>query len=447
MVRTFPRTTRARAAAVLLAGGLLLSGVTPLAQAADHKKPGHKSGHAAKPSPGDLKAKKQQVEKRLAGVSNDLDESSAQLRAATAALAAAQTQLSSAQAHLADTRGQLAAAEVLDKQMAAKLVAAKDRLAEARANLAEGRDKITQEQDQLGQIVVSNYQTGDPSLMGLSMVLTTQDPTELTGQLNSVQNVMDKESVVLSRLEATKALLMVQEREVATAKAGVAKQRRAAAANLLRKQGLESEAEAAEATVHNLVDARAKARHGGRERARRRPGAAAQPADREVPHRRHPEASRRRGPRPCRRCGRRGRWLRHDPRRRGTGRLQRLPQLPGPRRRHLAVRLADPPHLRLPLAARRRRLRRRLRHPDPRRGRRHRRRALLPDRLGQPGHHRPRLPPRRRPRHHHQPHERSRDRRPRPARQPRPDRRVRRLHRLVHRLPPALHRDAERVAA
>ncbi len=260
MVRTFPRTTRARAAAVLLAGGLLLSGVTPLAQAADHKKPGHKSGHAAKPSPGDLKAKKQQVEKRLAGVSNDLDESSSQLRAATAALAAAQTQLSSAQAHLADTRGQLAAAEVLDKQMAAKLVAAKDRLAEARANLAEGRDKITQEQDQLGQIVVSNYQTGDPSLMGLSMVLTTQDPTELTGQLNSVQNVMDKESVVLSRLEATKALLMVQEREVATAKAGVAKQRRAAAANLLRKQGLESEAEAAEATVHNLVDARAKAR-------------------------------------------------------------------------------------------------------------------------------------------------------------------------------------------
>ena len=103
--------------------------------------------------------------------------------------------------------------------MARQARAARDRLAEARANLAEGRDKITQEQDQLGQIVVSNYQTGDPSLMGLSMVLTTQDPTELTGQLNSVQNVMDKESVVLDRLEATQALLTVQEREVATAKA------------------------------------------------------------------------------------------------------------------------------------------------------------------------------------------------------------------------------------
>jgi murein DD-endopeptidase MepM/ murein hydrolase activator NlpD len=257
VVRTLPRTTRVRASAVLLAGGLLLTGVTPLAYAADHKHAGGAAGHS---SSGDLKQKKKQVEKRLAGASSDLDESSSQLRSATAALQAAQTQLSSAQAHLADTRGQLAAAAALDQQMAAKLVAAKNRLVEAQANLVEGRHKITEEQDQLGRIVVANYQTGDPSLMGLSMVLTTQDPTELTGQLNSVRNVMDKESVVLSRLEASKALLTVQEHEVATAKAGVARQRRAAAANLRRKQGLESEAEAAEASVHNLVDARATAR-------------------------------------------------------------------------------------------------------------------------------------------------------------------------------------------
>ena len=70
--------------------------------------------------------------------------------------------------------------------------------------------------------MVPNYQNGDPSLMGLSMVLTTQDPAELTGQLNSVQNVLDKESAVLARLEATKALLTVQEREVATAEDRVA---------------------------------------------------------------------------------------------------------------------------------------------------------------------------------------------------------------------------------
>lgn len=243
--------------AVLLTGGLLLGGVTPLAHADNHGR-GHKSG-AGTSSSGDLKKKKRQVEKRLAGASSDLDESSSQLRSATAALRAAQTQLNAAQAHLADTRGQLAAATALDEQMAAKLAAARARLAQARAELAAGRRKIAAERDDLGRIVVANYQTGDPSLMGLSMVLTTQDPAELTGQLNSVRNVMDKESVVLDRLEASKALLTVQEQEVARAQVAVARQRRAAAANLVRKKGLESEAEAAEASVHNLVDARATA--------------------------------------------------------------------------------------------------------------------------------------------------------------------------------------------
>jgi len=119
--------------------------------------------------------------------------------------------------------------------------------------------KVVEQQRTLGQIVVQNYQTGDPSLMGLSMVLTSQDPTELTGQLNSVQNVIDKESVVLDRLEATRALLTVQELEVETARAQVAKKRKAAAKNLARKQALESQAEAAEASVQNLVALRADA--------------------------------------------------------------------------------------------------------------------------------------------------------------------------------------------
>jgi murein DD-endopeptidase MepM/ murein hydrolase activator NlpD len=248
VVRTFPRPPRARGTALLLACSVLLAGaVPPLAHADDGKN-------------GDLQSRKQQVEKRISGANVDLDESSAQLRTATSALASAQTQLGSARSHLAETRGQLAAAQALDHEMAARLDAARARLRQASADLEAGRAKIAEEQDNLGQIVVQNYQSGDPSLMGLSMVLTTQNPAELTGQLNSVQNVLDKESVVLDRLEATRALLSVQEQEVAAAKAQVARQRKAAAVNLLRKQGLESQAEAAEASVRSLVDARATAR-------------------------------------------------------------------------------------------------------------------------------------------------------------------------------------------
>jgi len=148
---------------------------------------------------------------------------------------------------------------VLDKQMQAKLDAAIARLEQAREDLAAGRSKVADQQKELGQIVVSNYQTGDPSLMGLSMVLTSQDPTQLTGQLNSVQNVIDKESVVLDRLEASRALLTVQEQEVETAKVEVAKERKAAAENLRRKQSLEQQAEDAETQVSNMVDLRATA--------------------------------------------------------------------------------------------------------------------------------------------------------------------------------------------
>lgn len=243
MVRTFPRTTRVRAAVLALSACLLAgTAIAPLASAED------------------LKAKQHQVERKVNAVHDDLDESSASLRRAAAALSLAQTRLGAAQDHLAKTRGELAAAEVLDEQMQAKLAAAIERMKAARADLRAGRRKVAEQQDTLGQIVVQNYQTGDPSLMGLSMVLTSQDPTELTGQLNSVRNVIDKESVVLDRLEASRALLVVQQQEVAIAKARVTEKRKAAAANLERKQGLETEAVAAEVSVQNLVRRRSEAR-------------------------------------------------------------------------------------------------------------------------------------------------------------------------------------------
>jgi murein DD-endopeptidase MepM/ murein hydrolase activator NlpD len=207
----------------------------------------------------DLKDKKDKVERKMTGAHDDLEESSARLRQAASALAAAQGQLASAQAHLARTRGELAAAEALDRQMQAKLDAAVARLAKARKDLDGGRQQVADQEHELGRIVVANYQSGDPALMGLSMVLTTQNPEELTGQLNSVQNIIDKEAVTLSRLEASKVLLTVQEQEVEEAKAEVAAERKAAAENLIRKQNLEKRAEAQEMQVANLVSMRANA--------------------------------------------------------------------------------------------------------------------------------------------------------------------------------------------
>ncbi len=242
MVRNFPRTTRRRVIAALAACSMLMGvAAVPLASADD------------------LKDKKAKVERKMSGAHDDLEESSARLRAAASALAAAQGQLDRAQAHLSRTRGELAAAEALDRQMQAKLDAAIARLAKARQDLDTGRQQVADQEHELGRIVVANYQTGDPALMGLSMVLTTQNPEELTGQLNSVRNIIDKEAVTLSRLEASKVLLTVQEQEVEEAKAEVAEERKAAAENLVRKQELEKRAEAQEMQVANLVSLRANA--------------------------------------------------------------------------------------------------------------------------------------------------------------------------------------------
>jgi murein DD-endopeptidase MepM/ murein hydrolase activator NlpD len=301
VARSLPHGVRARTTALLLACGLLLAGLSPAtAQQVAGKSHHHK--HA-----GALKHKKHQVEKRIRGANEDLDESSSQLRHAIAALGAARHRLHAARVHLTEVRSELAAARVLDRQMQAKLEAAQERLTQARVDLAEGRARIDEQRRLLGQIVASSYENGDPSLMGLSMVLTTQNPTELTGQLNSVHNVMDKQGVVLDRLEAAKTLLVVQEHEVAAAKAETARQRRAAAANLQRMQGLETQAEAAEASVHKLVDARAKARRQA-QRAKRSDLAQLRQLQRQRNHieavlRRRAEAARRRAERAGRSVG------------------------------------------------------------------------------------------------------------------------------------------------
>jgi murein DD-endopeptidase MepM/ murein hydrolase activator NlpD len=239
----FPRKSRRRTIAGLALCGLLASAVgVPLA-AAD-----------------DLKHKKHKVTKHIKQTAQDLDESSKQLQLATAALLQSQKDLAAARAYLSKTQSELTAARILDAQMQAKLVAAEHRLAVARLELATGLKNVAEQNLLVRQIVVENYQNGGTDLMGLTTVLNSHDPSQLTGELNSVQTVMDKESSVLDRLQATKVLLTVRQREVNLAKIAVAAQRKAAAENLVRKQALEAQAQQAAQQVSTMVSLRAQAR-------------------------------------------------------------------------------------------------------------------------------------------------------------------------------------------
>jgi murein DD-endopeptidase MepM/ murein hydrolase activator NlpD len=242
-----PRSSRSRRAVTALAAAGLLVGPVALPSAVS-------SAFAE-----DLEDKKEKVEGQIDQAEEHLDHSSAELEAATAKLVKAREDLAAAQDYLAKTQGELAAAEALDREMQARLDAAVERLNRAQLAVDEGQAAFAEQEARLRQMVVSAYEHGDPALMGLSMVFTTQDPTQLTGQLNADDTVVDVETTILDQLEAGKVLLLVKETELAEAKADVAAKRREAAANLRRKEALELQARQAKQDVASLVVARQKA--------------------------------------------------------------------------------------------------------------------------------------------------------------------------------------------
>jgi murein DD-endopeptidase MepM/ murein hydrolase activator NlpD len=207
----------------------------------------------------DLDDKKEKVEGQIDKAEEHLDHSSAELEAATAKLLQAREDLTAAQAYLAKTQGELAAAKALDREMQVRLDAAIERLNRAQLALDEGQAQFAEQEARLRQMVVAAYEQGDPALMGLSMVFTTQDPAQLTGQLNADDTVIDVETTILDQLEAGKVLLLVKEKELTEARAEVAEQRREAAANLRRMEELELLARQAKQDVAELVVARQQA--------------------------------------------------------------------------------------------------------------------------------------------------------------------------------------------
>jgi murein DD-endopeptidase MepM/ murein hydrolase activator NlpD len=212
----------------------------------------------------DLHDKKHKVHQSVQSAVGDLDESSKALTAATNRLSAAQTQLADAERRLAATEGELTAAQVLDAQMQAKLVEAVQQLEKAQAELAAGIAKVEQQRKDISRLVASNYQYGDPRLLGLSMVLTATNPDELASQLGTMDSLLERETGMFDELKATEALLRTQEEKVSAAKAEVARQRKAAAANLVRKQALEQAAAANRAEVATLVTSRTQAKAAAR---------------------------------------------------------------------------------------------------------------------------------------------------------------------------------------
>jgi murein DD-endopeptidase MepM/ murein hydrolase activator NlpD len=208
----------------------------------------------------DLKDKQRKVEKSIGNAHDDLEHSSKRLRAASERLAAARSQLATARNQLATARGRLAVAAERDAQMQAALEQAEADLATAEAELAAGRQHMDEQADVVASTVSDIYMEGDPQLLAFSSMLESASTDDLTRHEEVRDVIVGRESRAFDALHAAKVLLEVHERQVEEARDEVAVKRQEAADNLVLKQELEAEAEAAKASVAALVGERSSAR-------------------------------------------------------------------------------------------------------------------------------------------------------------------------------------------
>jgi len=241
VVGSFPSATRRRRiAAIVAAVSIAAAGLaSPFAMAED-----------------DLKDKQKQVEKKIDSAHENLTESSEALAAATVALREAQAALGSAQAKLAETRAELLAAQIRDRQMQAKLDRAIEDLALARDELREGKVQVEEQEVEVGEMVATIYEFGDPNLIGFVSVMEAHDFSDMTRAMATNEALSDEQNSILDSLEAAEVLLTVKEARVEAKKDVVEVQRQKAAENLALMEDLERQAEEEEAAVQVLVGQR-----------------------------------------------------------------------------------------------------------------------------------------------------------------------------------------------
>ena len=209
----------------------------------------------------DLQRQKRGVNGQLGDAKKEFDQSSKKFANAVAALRNAQRQLDAAEAHLGSTRGQLAAAEARDAQMQAELDKSEAELDVAIAQLAQGKRKLRTSEIKVQQFTVESLQEGDRGLQAFGDLLRGESPTTFSQRMSLNDSVSDAQLATMQRLAASKVILKLHREEVQKLRDQVAAARAAAAANLVRKQQLEADAENQAEEVDRLVGERAKARN------------------------------------------------------------------------------------------------------------------------------------------------------------------------------------------
>lgn len=208
----------------------------------------------------DLKHKKRKVQSQIHAARGDLEDSSQAAVAARASLTRAKSQLVSARANLHQTRVALKAARKADRKAQAALTDAQQRLADAQAQVDAARVLAGEQRKLVGRLAAERVQGINPALIGLVTLANSQDLAQLSLGVQTANNVQDRQNKQLASYRESLAALSRNEKQVKAATDEVAQRRKAAAANLDKRENLEQQATAAEERVTVLVRTRTKAR-------------------------------------------------------------------------------------------------------------------------------------------------------------------------------------------
>lgn len=201
-----------------------------------------------------LKGRKSEVAREMRRVNEYLDQSTAKLRRATRALEEARAELGRAREVYRTAHQRTVAAALLDGQAQAALDDAEAELALTERRVSEATGRIEEQERLLRAFALETYQSGDTVLLSLSAVLSSDQPVDLVDRLGSVRTIADRQSAAISRLEAARTLLEVEQVRLEQNREAVARRRTEAAESLARRQASEAQAAAARSEVARLAD-------------------------------------------------------------------------------------------------------------------------------------------------------------------------------------------------
>lgn len=202
----------------------------------------------------ELKDRKHQVAREVKRAHELLDESTAKLIRARKALDEARADVRRARETYQAARQRTVAAQVLDDRAQAALDDAEAQLAATERRVADASRRIDEQEALLRSFAVETYQSGDTMLLSLSAVLSSDQPVDLVDRLGSVRTIADRQAAAISRLDAARTVLEVQQVRLEQNRDAVALRREEAAETLEQRYVAEGRASSAKLEVQRLAD-------------------------------------------------------------------------------------------------------------------------------------------------------------------------------------------------